>query len=197
MTLVAMTPFALDRNLGRAYNDAMRLLPDDGWAVLMDHDISLTTRDWYRQIAEAVAFKPDAGAFVAVTNRIAAPWQRAAESDRNVHDMAYHRQIGKARLKVRTLLDITETKGFGGVLMVISKTAWAEVGGFVDGLLCVDHHMHFALGQAGRRVYLLEGLYVYHWRRAFGDDLPNDTPRAEACPCRGHEVQPTERIALP
>lgn len=195
MTLIPMMPFASDRNLGRAYNDAMALVPDDAWVVLLDHDMMLTTREWYRQLEEAIAFKPDAGAFTAVTNRCAAPWQQAGH--RNNHDVAHHRRFGAERLKMRTLLDITDTKGFAGVLMCLSKAAWREVGGFVDGLLCVDHQMFFALRRSGRRIYLMESLYVYHWRRAFGDELPEDTPRAADCPCRGPETMPHVRIRLP
>lgn len=195
MKIVTMMPFATDMNLGRAYNEAMALLPDDAWAVLLDHDMMLTTREWYRQIEEAIACRPDAGAFTAVTNRIAAPWQQVGE--REGHDIARHRRFGKRRLAVRTLLDITDTKGFGGVLMCLSKQAWQEVGGFVDGLLCVDHQMHFALRAAGRRNFLIEGLYLYHWRRAFGDELPEDAPRVEGCPCRGPETPPTIRVHLP
>ena len=36
--LYPMVPFALDGNLGRAYNEAVALLPDDAWAVFLDHD---------------------------------------------------------------------------------------------------------------------------------------------------------------
>lgn len=197
MTLHPMTPYALDRNLGAAYNRAMTLIPDDDWMCFLDHDILLTTRDWYRQLVEAIAFKPDAGAFVAVTNRIDATWQRAAESDRENHDIGYHTRIGLARLQVRTLLDITDTKGFGGVCFALSKAAWREAGGFADGLLCVDHSIHFRLRAAGRRMYLHEGLYVYHRRRAFIGKLPDDTPRAANCPCRGDEPMPTDRLELP
>ena len=197
VSLIAMTPFAADMNLGRAYNEAMALVPDDGWACLLDHDMMLTTREWYRQLEEAIAFRPDAGAFTAATNRCAAPWQRAAEADDNNHDIAYHRAIGRARLERRTLLDITDTKGFAGVVTCLSKRAWLEAGGFVDGLLCVDHGMFFALQRAGRRIYMLESLYVYHRRRAHGDRLPADTPRVEGCPCRGPEQLPTVRIPLP
>jgi GT2 family glycosyltransferase len=100
-------------------------------------------------------------------------------------------------MRVRTLLDVTDTMGFGGVAFAISKRAWEKAGGFVDGMLCVDHHMHFALRRAGLRVYLLEGWYVYHWRRAFGDDPSSDWPRAEGCRCRGPEKAPTRRITLP
>lgn len=197
MTVLAMTPFALDLNLGRAYNEAMSLLPADGWGVFVDHDAMVVTRDWYRQIHEAITFKPDAGAFVAVTNRIDAVWQRATEADPENHDIGYHTAVGLARVKRRTLLDITNTKGFGGVLFAVSKSAWAEVGGFADGLLCVDHSLHFKLQAAGRRIYLHEGLYAYHRRRAFIGALPADTPRARNCPCRGPEPMPTERIAIP
>jgi GT2 family glycosyltransferase len=195
--VVPMMPFALDRNLGAAYNEAMDRVPPDGWACFLDHDMMFTTRVWFPQIVEAILAAPAAGAFTAVTNRIAAPWQQAREADTNCHDIAVHRRIGQARLKQRTLLDITDTKGFGGVVMVLSKAAWREAGGFVDGLLCVDHQMHFALGRAGRRVYLIESLYCYHWRRAHGDELPADTPRAAGCPCRGAEQAPTVRLPIP
>lgn len=197
MTVLAMVPYALDRNLGAAYNEAMALLPDDGWAVMIDHDAMATTREWYRQIVEAIAFKPDAGAIVAVTNRIDAPWQRAAEAIRENHDIGHHTKVGLGRLLVRTLLDITDTKGFGGVMFAVSKEAWAEAGGFADGMLCVDHSLHFRLQAIGRRIWLHEGLYTYHRRRAFVGPLPDDTPRAANCPCRGPEKMPTERVTLP
>ena len=197
MVILTMMPYALDLNLGRAYNDAMRLLTHDDWAVFLDHDAMHTTRDWFRVIHEAIAFKPDAGCFVAVTNRIDAPWQRAEEADRENHDIGYHTKIGLDRLKRRTLLDISNTKGFGGVCFALSKAAWEQAGGFADGLLCVDHSIHFRLGAAGRHIYLLENLYVYHRRRAFVGPLPPDTPRAANCPCRGKEQTPYQRIRLP
>jgi GT2 family glycosyltransferase len=195
MMLLTMMPFATDRNLGAAYNKAMALLPDGAWAALLDHDAMWTTKRWYHQILDAIDFKPDAGAFTTVTNRIAAPWQQVGDAEN--HEMGYHYGMGEQRCNVRTLLDITGTKGFGGVVIVVSKAAWQRVGGFKDGLLCVDHGLHFALRAAGYRNWLIEGLYVYHRRRAFGGELPNDTPRAKACPCRGPEPTPTVRVNLP
>lgn len=197
MTLHPMMPFALDRNLGAAYNRALAMIPDGDWAILLDHDMMLTTREWYRQFDEAARFAPHAGAIVAVTNRIDAVWQRAGESDPNNHDIGYHTAIGRERLKRRTLLDISQTKGFGGVCFAVSKAAWRAAGGFADGLLCVDHSLHFRVRAAGRRVYLHEGIYVYHRRRAFVGPLPDDTPRAVNCPCRGAEPMPTVRVTIP
>lgn len=200
MMILPMTPWsrkAEGLNLGAAYNAAMALLPEDGWAVMRDHDAMTVTRSWMEQIAEAIAFKPDAGAIVAVTNRIDAFWQRAEEAEIDNHDMGYHVAIGRARLQRRTLLDITDTKGFGGVLFAVSKAAWRDAGGFADGLLCVDHSLHFRARAAGRRIYLHEGIYIYHLRRAFVGKLPDDTPRAKNCPCRGAEPTPTIRETIP
>lgn len=196
--LQAMTPFRADGNLGAAYNSAMELLPNDSdWAVFLDHDAMPTTGRWHAQFSEAIAFLPDAGAFVAMTNRIASPWQRPPDVPSNNNDMAWHRKYGAGRLGVRTLLDISGTKGFGGVMFAVSKEAWRAVGGFADGLGCVDHSLHFGLWRISRPVYMIEGLYVYHWRH-FGEPDPTSLfPKAANCPCRGTEQQPTRRVTLP
>jgi GT2 family glycosyltransferase len=193
-----MIPFALDRNLGAAYNEEMARLPDGDWALFIDHDvIPGLTREWVPLVYECIQFKPDAGAFVAVTNRIDAVWQRAPEVDPNNHDVLYHTRAALARRARRSLLDITDTKGFGGVMFALSKSAWQAAGGFADGLLCVDHSIFFGLRRVGYRIFLMEHVYVYHRRRAEIGPLPTDTPRVEACPCRGHEPMPTERLPLP
>lgn len=195
MKIYPMMPFDLGMNLGAAYNASMEALPDGAWAAFLDHDAMWTTRAWYRQIDEAIAFLPEAGAFTAMTNRIASPWQQIG--DRENHDMRHQRRFGAERMAVRTILDVTDTNGLGGVVLCLSKESWRRAGGFVDGMLCVDHQIHFALRDAGLRVYMIEGLYVYHWRRAFGDELPADTPKAKGCRCRGAERMPTRRLTLP
>lgn len=196
--IYAMMPFANDMNLGRAYNEAMALMGEEDWACFLDHDAIWTTREWYRQLEEAAAFRPDAGMFTAVQSRGWQAWQVGPNPDS--HDMARHRAIGKGRLKTRTLLDVTVNSGIAGVVMLISKRSWRLAGGFVNGMMCVDHAMHFKLASLGRRVYVIEGLYVYHWRRANGDGPPSNAPVAANCPCsqiRRGESAPTRRLTLP
>jgi len=199
----AVTPFAVDLNYGRACNDVVARLPQGSWACVMDHDMMFTTPHWYRQLQEAAAAAP-LDLVGVVPNRCAAPWQRAREVDDNNHDVAYARAAGRKRLERRTLLDVTDTMGIAGVAMLFSKETWAAAGGFADGLLCVDHQFHYAVRALGRRVYLHEGVYVYHWRRAFGDGInQRDYPQArhrgtdEPCRCRGPERMPTRRVTLP
>lgn len=196
MKLHTMVPFRSDGNLGRAYNEAMERLPAEDWAVMLDHDAMFTTKRWHAQIEEAIAFQPKAGAFVAMTNRIAAPWQRCGDAQTN--DIALHRRFGEERARsVRTLLDISGTKGWGGVCFAVSRAAWSAAGGFADGLGCVDHSLHFGLQRAGRRVWLIEGLYMFHWRHYGEPDTTTLFPKAANCPCRGAELPPTERMRLP
>lgn len=163
-------------------------------AAFLDHDAMPTTKHWHAQLVEAIAFRPDAGALVAVTNRIASPWQQCG--DRASNDMAMHRKFGEARRAVRTLLDVTATKGFGGVLFALARDTWAELGGFADGFGCVDHSWHFKCQAAGRRVFVVEGLYVFHWRHYGEPDTTSLFPKAPNCPCRGREEMPHERVTL-
>jgi GT2 family glycosyltransferase len=189
-------PYDLDANLGRAYNTFLSLLAPDDWAIFIDHDAMPTTGQWFRQFSECIAFLPHAGAFVAMTNRIARPWQRTGDPDSN--DIAVHRRFGAERLRIRTLWDVTDTRGFGGVMFAVSKAAWQECGGFADGLGCVDHSLHHALRSVGRRIFMIEGLYVFHWRHFGAADPTSSHPKAPNCPCLSiRETSPTTRIALP
>lgn len=196
--IYTMMPFSLDYNLGRAYNESMALIGENDWAVFLDHDAIWTTREWYRQLEEVTRVVPDAGLVTAVQSR---GWQKWQVGPYDGHDMARNREIGKRALaESRTLLDVTEASGIAGVVMLISKRAWRKAGGYVDGMYCVDHAMHFALAAAGLRVYVHEGLYVYHWRRANGDAPPKTAPTAPNCPCariRRTEVPPRRRVRLP
>lgn len=183
--ILTMVPFAADMNFGRACNEAMALLPEGGWACILDHDVMFTTYGWHAQLEAAIAAEP-LGSFTGTTNRIHCPWQKAAEASRENHDVKYHRGVGSRRAQNRSLLDATDAVGWGGFLMLLSKAAWRDAGGFVDGMLCVDHQMHFALRDRGRRVYLIEGLYMYHYKRALGEKYggaPTALDRKTGKPC--------------
>lgn len=196
MEIVVQTPFATDLNLGRACNEAMERVPDGGWGVLFDHDIHLTTTQWYAHILDAIACRPDAGAFCAVTNRIASEWQRAPEAVAAGDSLEAHYRIGAARLTRRTLLDITCTKGYGGVLQVVNKQAWREAGGFAETMYCCDHSIFFRMKERGRRVYMIESLYVLHRRVSSSSRKPPPGLKWQECPCRGSETMPRDRVPL-
>jgi hypothetical protein len=170
--ILAAIPYAEDMNLGAAHNQFMELLPEDGWGCILDHDVMFTTRDWHRQLTAAVLTKPE-GCFGGVTNRIKCPFQLLDDGKHiKNHDIKYHREIGKRLLaEPQTLLDVTDHhRTPAGFLMCLSKQAWRDAGKFPDGLHLMDKRMWEALHAVGRRIYIIQQLYLYHWHRGGGPD---------------------------
>ena len=65
-----------------------------------------------------------------------------------------------------SLEDVTDTqKSLSALLFVTSKKAWLDVGGFDNIHIGCDNRYCGKLKQKGYRLYVLRGLYVYHWYR--------------------------------
>jgi len=158
------------KNLGSAYNEFMELLRDDDWACFLDHDAMFTTRDWYHQLVRIVVKYPNAGMFTAKTNRVHNKAQLFGGKTSDDHDMRNHRKIGRqlACEYYDKVTPLSRRQAVSGVLMLISKRAWKQCR-FIDGFLGVDNQMHRDLLDAGMQVYVMEGVYVYHWYRGDGD----------------------------
>lgn len=158
-------PMSINKNIGKEYNYYMSLVPkDDDYALFKDHDCLPTTYEWYNHMNAIVKAHPQVACFNVRSNRIDCRWQRYPCDDTN--DFMYHWKLGheifaKYGLKVK---DCT-TKGLmSGLVMVIKKSAWRKVGGFrEDGILGVDNHFHKRLIAHRQRVYLMEGIYFWHW----------------------------------
>lgn len=171
--ILTMIPYADDRNYGRACNEFMECIPDDAWACVVDHDAMFTTPEWHRQLTSAAIQRPD-GCFSAMTNRIKCEWQLVPDVDVKNHDIQYHRQIGEKLLESHKMLDVTDDpndKTPGGLIMMMSKQAWKEAGGFPQGLHYLDRIMWLALKKAKRRIFIIKGLYLYHWHRGAGEPI--------------------------
>ena len=170
INLVTFIPYADDRNLGRACNECMAMLPEDGWAAVLDHDAVFTTPEWHRQLTRAIALYPN-GCFTGYSNRSRHPFKAPGVS-MNGDDMAYHRGVGEKMLVNEAIRDVTDERGPNGMLIVLSKQAWKAAGGFEEGLHYIDRLMWKSLKMTGHRVYLVEGLYLYHWHRGGRSDVP-------------------------
>jgi GT2 family glycosyltransferase len=153
------------KNLGKVYNREMERLPnDDDYMIFVDHDAMPTTYDWQNQIESIIEKNPSIGAFTAKTNRVFCKWQ-LAPVDRSSNDIAYHRDQGQAILnKFGTKLrNVTTASPMSGVVIVLKKSTWKKIGGFKDGMLGVDNDFHNRLRKKQERLFLMEGIYFYHW----------------------------------
>lgn len=170
---IPFAPKSCGMNLGLAYNKFMEMLPnDDDWACFLDHDAMFTTKDWYTQMENIIKKYPNIGAFGARTNRINSTYQLVGNIDLHNHDMCYHREIGK-HIQKRYYYDLykanqnTLQKGFSGVVILIKKAQWSEIGGFKeDGFNHVDNDLRYKLESKNKFIYIMNGVYVYHWYKA-------------------------------
>lgn len=171
-TNIPYAPEQKNGNLGFAYNKFMDLLPsNEDWACFLDHDAMFTTRDWYSQIENIIKKYPDIGAFGARTNRINSTYQLVGNIDIHNHDIFYHRKIGE-HIQKKYYDDLfiadkkTAQKGFSGVVILIKKSQWLEIGGFKEGFNDVDNNLRWSLEGINKSIYIMNGVYVYHWYKA-------------------------------
>jgi len=165
---------SIPKNLGQVYNNFCENLPnDDDWACFLDHDAMFTTDNWYTQIEEIIS-KDDGSPRVygARTNRINSTFQLVGNIDIHNHDMRYHREIGKYlqgkhyydKMLVKT--GATLQKGFSGIMILIQKSTWRKINGFIDGFNNVDNTLRYKLNEHNIPLYILNGMYIYHWYKA-------------------------------
>ena len=111
MRIYKHEPFAEDRNFGGECNHYLAMAPAGAWVAILDHDIFWGTGRYHELMCEAIAARPDAGAFAVVTNRCASPWQRSPGAPTS-DDVREHRRHGElCRTTRRTLTDIGRCVG--------------------------------------------------------------------------------------
>lgn len=179
--IVTHIAYDADKDLGRAYSEAFARVRDDDWVCLLDHDAMFTTYDWYKQLTEAVEHAPGStGLITGVTNRIGNLDQKALDAPIS-HDIRIHREFGTRRALEHgaALTDVTGGKPVSGVVMCIPKRAWLSIGEPPRAFLGVDNWIHLALRSAGYRIFLMRGLYLYHWYRGDNADHLVGAPRVD------------------
>lgn len=167
MSIYYFTPYSLEKNIGKAYNDYMKLLPKlDDWAVIMDGDIMFLNFNWGHIIAQAIEDNPNAGIISCLTNRISKRKDQLYEELST--DILVHRIIAK-ELAAKKKRQYRKIQGnVSGFLMAIKKRTWKDVGGFPEKdnvILDVDGLFSRRVRYSGRSIVIMKGLYVLHYYR--------------------------------
>jgi len=163
-------PWDSNKNIADAYNRVMETLPsDDDFACFIDADAMFLHPMFGKQLSDIVHKYPDCGLFTATTNRIGCDWQRAGAIGSD--DIKDHREFAHSVYQVQ-YDSVTEAphastkKLMSGVLIMIKKSLWKKIGGFKgDGMLGVDNQLHIDVSNAGEKILLMDGVYIYHWYR--------------------------------
>lgn len=173
------------KDLAQSYRHYMELIPDKDWAVLMDHDIFITTKQWFRVCESAIERYPNAGMFTCLTSRHLRPHRakwKVFPGLNNCFDVRRLASIGEALYKKQKNkfkeVTTTEQRNGGnyttGYFMLIRKAAWSIIEPYVKqhGRGNIDHSIHKEMEKAGLKIYLMEGLLVFHYAKA-GRKLAN------------------------
>lgn len=163
------TPFALDKNLGKAYNLAFKGLSDDDWVCLIDHDVMFLTPNAVRIMYEYIEEFPDTGIFTCWTNRI-----HELAKDQLVFDVPSDNTdirfwIAEANLQesVVAKFKATEIKHeISGFLMLVSKKVWNKIKFNETGkALGVDNDFSLNVLASGKKILRMDRLLVWHTYR--------------------------------
>lgn len=158
-----LTPYALDKNLGKAYNEAMDLIPEGDTACITDYDVLFLTPDGPAIVAEYARLFPDA-MLVCYTNRIHPTSKQLADNPNNDR-VKNHIQV--AEQQKRFLYQVTELKeNVSGFLMALPKKIWQDHPfDQTGGCLGVDTLYWKRLVKAKVKILRMDGLYVWHTYR--------------------------------
>jgi GT2 family glycosyltransferase len=158
------SPYRPDKNLGKAYNETMQILPDDWWGCLTDYDVQLLTPDAGRILHEYANLFPEAALLTCYTNRISS-LSKMQLLDGVVSDNTdYFHHYSLAEKQKRFLYGATQINAdISGFLMMISKKAWREQP-FPETGIClhVDTTYGRTIRAAGKKILRMNGLYVWH-----------------------------------
>jgi len=167
MQVHILKPYRNDKNLGKAYNDAMAMLPEDDAACLCDIDTCFLTPDAGTIIQEYVYRNPEAGILTCFTNRVS-PLSKgqlllcAVDEDSDMRTHIKYAEEQKNLLFQTTVID----RDISGFLMVVSKKTWNKTP-FPDTgkALGVDTHYGRMIRADGLQILRMDGLYIWHTYR--------------------------------
>lgn len=154
-----MTPYSLEKNLGKAYNEAMNLIPEGDTAVLCDGDISFLTPD-YGHILSRFANEYPNNVLTCYANRIhqLAVGQQSFCTSSDMIDCLRHAESIKHVNTVSTI-----TGPVSGFLLVIPKHIWHKHK-FAEDMKClgVDNEFTNKIRRNGIEILRINSLIVYH-----------------------------------
>lgn len=161
-------PWSSEKLIGKSYNQFMSLIGSRDWSCFLDGDAVHTSSFFGKRIEEVIDSNPQYSMFTCYTNRIGCKYQIPPNVDSKTNDQLYHRNFGENLWNLNKSLveDITNLSPLSGVVILIRKTEWEQVGGFKEmGMLGVDNDIHYKFQKAGLKIGLMKGIYVQHWYR--------------------------------
>lgn len=164
MTIHIITPFAKDKDLGKAYNEACSLIPDTDWICITDYDVLFLTPETINRMYDYAEKYPDCF-LTGLSNRVhpintEQLFTGKLSSNTNITD----------HILIAQKLQGTEVKELknhlSGFLMLFPKILWS-MARFDEGSGClgIDTSYLKKLKAAGIKTYVMQSVYIFHTYR--------------------------------
>jgi hypothetical protein len=173
MKVHILKPYSLEKNLGKAYNEAMAMIPDGDWACLMDYDTMFLTPDC-GQILHEHAMRHELSSaqqkvlFTCYTNRIhpLSIYQLWKGEVSWITDIQYHVYLAeRIRDENRGKSKLLPKAPISGFLMMFPKYLWDEFK-FNEDMKCLGVDNDFSIRvQEKYPCCRMDDLYVWHTYR--------------------------------
>lgn len=162
--------YDVECNIGRAYNNHIKHLPNDSWIVISDHDSNFLIPDFGIQLVDVIKkYGNEFDLLGCVTNRLRGKHQLYKNEFSENFDIKHHFGIACDLFK-NEYAEIEETDGIAGVFMMFKKSTWEKVGGFVENSIICDTLFNKAVKNAGGKIGIIKGLYLFHCYRLWAKD---------------------------
>lgn len=163
------TPFRADKNLGKAYNDAMAFIPDGDHNCMRDIDTLFLTPDQPVIIEQYVNEYPNA-VLTCFTNRLSqlSRPQLLGEIVSEESDIREHIRLAELQAeKYRVSKMATEIhRDISGMLMVVPKSVWQKVPFPEEGkCLGVDTYWGRKIREEYIQILRMDAIYIFHTYR--------------------------------
>lgn len=154
------TPFRTDKNIGKANNDFITLLPDDAWICITDADAMFLRPDFGKCIEEIIN-NTSFDLIGCVTNRLGGLHQLYKNEFSEDFNVLNHYNIANELWELNG--SKTEpTTGVAGLCMIFSKATWKKAGGFRENSITCDTEFNKSVVRSSGKVGLATGLYMFH-----------------------------------
>jgi GT2 family glycosyltransferase len=169
--LYFFTPYSFEKKLFEAFDHYFGLVGDEDWICLTDGDTAFLRSDFGIKIKEYIDKYPETGMFTCYASRChydiqMLPGYNCEEPSILFHkamadacDLTYHGQIVEINRRI------------AGHLMLINKKTWLRIRGWVaqrvvsKNILGVDTKISYAILNAGLKIRLMKGIYIFHYLR--------------------------------
>lgn len=164
MKLHIIEPYRIDKDLGKAYNEAMSMVPDGDAVCLKDIDTCFLAPEQPARINDYINAFPFS-VFTCFTNRVSTlsvPQLLKGAPDEST-DIRLHLERARFQLELGHRYTPISGRDISGFLLVLTKELWKQYPFPETGkALGVDTIWNREIRKAGVEILRMDSIYVFH-----------------------------------